>query len=229
MRSRYILLIGAIILNTIVVFGQEQSEGLKYSHTIKIHGNANPYETGATLSHQYYLGKRTGIQTNISFLFPIDDSYNTTDYAISGSGYRITPEFRFYPSRKHAHRTTSFFMGGGPILKSFQMREREWNQVFDKNTGTHYSQLSITKYDNLSYGMMAVIGIEGYFDKPKRFTFEASYSFGITSNRIKMTGDTAVGRNNFLFEDISVSNRNDGVLPYVDFRFGIGYRFGKNF
>lgn len=222
-----LLYLGYFIISFPIAIAQEVGTSLKNSHTLKIHANVNPYEFGTTFSHQYYPSKNTGIQTNISLLFPVDYSYDDEDYSISGIGYRINPEFRFYTGRRTTNRMASFFVGAGPMLKYFKKSKREWNSAFDSNTGNLYKKLDVSTFKNFSYGIMAIIGVEGFFDQAKRFTFEASYSLGLTQNRLKIDGDKPTYNEDFILRDISVSNESEGLLPYVDFRLGIGYRFGK--
>ncbi len=193
-----------------------------------LHVNTNPYEWGLGGSYQLYTRQSMGVQVNLDAQFP--EGYGQYDEAgegVRGLGIRLNPEFRYYARRKARNNMTSFFMGIGPLVKTMRMQESEWRRQWAEFVSAPYSQLQITEYRNLSIGAMGRIGIEGYIGRAQRVVFEASYGFGLTKNRVRINGDEpSWGRSNGLFwiEDISVSNRRSGLYPYIDVRFGIGYR-----
>lgn len=74
---------------------------------------------------------------------------------------------------------------------------------------------------------MARLGMEGYIGRSKKTVFEFSYGFGLTQNWVRKRGDLDVAPRRWFLDEISVSNRNSGFLPYVDFRIAFGRRLNK--
>jgi len=197
----------------------------KGQQVIKAYGNLNLFEGGATAAHLYYISNTLGIQTNLSVLFDVTEEIRNSDDYSSGNGLRFNPEIRYYPNRKKPNKHTSFFMGGGPIFKIYKAKEQSWRTIGSIMERERYQQFSYTSYQNISYGLMATLGIEGYVGKKKNFLFDLAYSFGLTQNHIRTGGDLYYqGHNNF-DEILGVSNRKSGILPYIDLKVGFGYRF----
>lgn len=168
-------------------FGQFRNTELKGDHTFKIQGSATPYEGGAGISHQYYLTQHLGLQTNVDILFPSRNLYfYSEDYKLSGIGWRLLPEFRYYTNREERDNMTSFFLGGSPIIKYIQFGESAWERRFDDVTLTSYKQLYVANYRNFALGLMGRGGIEAYIGRAQRLVFEGSLGLGFTQNWVKI-------------------------------------------
>lgn len=118
----FLLLLGS---SEAILFAQSRTEGFVIDgHTLKAHFVFNPYEAGVGMSYQYYFTRRLGLQLNLDGLIPPSEN-STVDEATKGLGLRFIPEFRYYPNRRGSNRGNSFFIGGGPVFKRFQLHERK--------------------------------------------------------------------------------------------------------
>lgn len=218
----------AAALTALAAHAQSRNTELAGDHTLLLHVNTNPYEWGLGGSYQLYSHQSVGIQTNLDVLFPEGYGlYDDEGEGIRGLGIRLNPEIRYYARRKARNNMTSFFMGIGPLFKAIRLHESQWRWHQNDFVSAPYSRLEISDFRNISVGAMGRVGIEGYIGRAQRVVFEASYGFGLTQNWVTVTGDEPQSSrpNDFLMiEEISVSNRRSGFYPYIDVRFGIGYR-----
>jgi len=229
--TRYILFFISLSLCLLATdtFGQYRNTELKGDHTVKIMGHIGPSEGGTGIAHQYYFRQSLGVQTHLDVVFPASGGYHYKDeYKLSGLGWRLAPELRYYTRRKARNNMTSFFWGLGPFIKYIQFDERTWERRYP-SASISYQQLNITNYRNFALGLMGRGGIEAYIGKPQRIVFEASFAFGVAQNWVTTKGDTPNSDDRYTYnEPILSDNRNRGFYPDMDVRVGIGYRlFGK--
>lgn len=187
----------------------------------------NPNEIGGGLAYQHDLNDKLSMQVSVDALYPMRVAIFFGDFAdLSGLGVRVNPEVRTYVKRKQGRNLISLFLGGGPMFKAMRVNERIWGgPEYEKYAPFEPGQEPKLVYRNRSYGLMGRVGLEIDIGKAKRWMIEGSWGFGLTYNDVRIDRDQAFLRRGFFyFEDISVSNRNAGLLPYMDLRAAIGYR-----
>lgn len=216
-----------LLLCGLIACAQYRNAVMKGGHTLKLHLPFNPNEIGLGASYQYYVEERLGLQFNVDMLYPVRLALFLRDNArLSGLGIRVAPELRYYATKVNRGNKARLLIGGGPMFKAIRVNERYWGARAGGEESSNASKPLLGTYKNKSFGLMGRIGAEVYPGDSGRWLIEGSLGLGVTYNQVKKYGDQIPFRDGFSFlEDISVSNRNSGILPYIDIRAAIGYRF----